>query len=383
VSRLVKTLPRTPLVLLLVVLAGALVATSCSSIVPQALTVDSYSLSETEFMDELASIAANQAYLDSRAAQGNTVPVKGTTIATFSTEFTSFYLNERVSFIVAQQENERRGLEVTEADRRNAEVLLSQSLSPRGQSNTNTADPTGLAVLDAFSASYRRAFIDGVANLLVLQRDILDRASTEEGLRALYEAQAADTADQACVSHILIRAGTGQTVPTAAELTAARTKVDAVRAQLQGTGNFAAIAATSSEDPGSATNGGNLGCAPQGSYVEAFDAAVWSQPVGEVGPPVQTDFGYHLIFVRKRGTVTFEDVRDQLAAAVEQNAQALVGDSLQRSAQAADVTVGPRFGRWAGAQGQVVAPLGAQPAAGAQLDPALSGLLGGAQPPQG
>ena len=106
---------------------------------------------------------------------------------------------------------------------------------------------------------------------------------------------------------------------------------------------------------------------------------MWSQPVGEVGEPVETDFGYHLILVTKRGGITFEDVRDQLSAAVEENSDALLSDWLQTAASEADVTVGPRFGRWAAEQGRVVPPQGAAPAGGS-LDPALAELLSGAPP---
>jgi hypothetical protein len=377
----VTTRRRLPLLLSALVAVAALVGASCSTVAPTALTVDGFSLSERDFMDQLESIAANQAYLDARAAQGSPVVPEGTNGATFSTAFTSQYLNERVSFVLAEQENEARGLEVTEADRRNAELLLSLNLSPNpGAGDASTADPEGLAVLDGFATSYRDALVEGVANVLVLRRDILDRASTEDGLRALYEAQADELGEQACVSHILIRAGTGQAPPTPEELAAARERVDAVADQLQGTANFAALAATSSEDPGSAGNGGDLGCAPQGSYIEAFDAAVWSQPVGEVGEPVETDFGYHLILVTKRGQLTFEDLRDQLSAAVEENSDALLNDWLRTAASEADVTVGPRFGRWAAEEGRVVPPQGAQSPVGAELDPALAELLGGGAP---
>lgn len=373
-----KTTARTSIALLALVLAGALLSTSCGTVAPQALEVGSYSLSESDFMDQLATIAANEAYLATREAQGNPITVQGTNDATYSTSFTSQILNERVSFVLAAQEVEERGLEVTEADRRNAEVLLSLSLSPNPQqSDGTTIDPQGLEVLDAFSDGYRTALVDGVANVLVLRGDILDRASTEEGLRALYDARQDAQQDQACVSHILIRAGTGQTAPTAAELAAARTRVDAVSAQLEGADDFATVARASSEDPGSATAGGDLGCAPQGTYPDTFDDAVWSQPVGVVGAPVQTDFGWHLILVTKRGQLSFEDLRDQLASAVEQNSDALLSDWLQSAAVDADVTVNLRFGRWAGEVGQVVPPPGAQASATAGLDPALENLLGG------
>lgn len=373
---------RTPLVVLALVLVAALVGSSCSTVAPQALQVNGYSLSERAFLDQLASIAGNQAYLDARAAQGRAVVITGTNPNTYTTQFTAEFLNERVSFVLATQENAERGLEVTDADRRNAEVLISLNLSPNpARSDGTVADPAGLAVLDGFSSAYRDALVDGVANILVLRRDILDRAATDEGLRALYDAQQATAVDQACARHILVRAGNGQTRPTDAELAAALSRAQELRAQIPNADAFAASAVANSQDPGSAAAGGDLGCAPQGAYVAAFDAAVWSQPVGEIGQPVQTDFGYHLVLVTARGRLSFDQQRDSLAAAVEQNSDALLTDWLTAAAVQATVSVDPKFGRWDPETGQVLTPEGAQaPGGPAALPTELQGLLDGASP---
>ena len=64
--------------------------------------------------------------------------------------------------------------------------------------------------------------------------------------------------------------------------------------------DFATLAQEFSEDPGSAINGGDLGWFPRGMMVSEFEDAAFTQPVGEVGEPIRTDFGYHLILVTDR-----------------------------------------------------------------------------------
>lgn len=66
--------------------------------------------------------------------------------------------------------------------------------------------------------------------------------------------------------------------------------------------DFADLAATYSDDPGSGANGGDLGWASRGQYVPEFDETVFSLPIGETSEPVKTQFGYHIIQVLERDT---------------------------------------------------------------------------------
>ena len=54
-----------------------------------------------------------------------------------------------------------------------------------------------------------------------------------------------------------------------------------------------------SQDPGSKEEGGDLGCAPEGTYVPAFEEALVRLRPGEVSGPVRTEFGYHLILLER------------------------------------------------------------------------------------
>jgi peptidyl-prolyl cis-trans isomerase D len=87
---------------------------------------------------------------------------------------------------------------------------------------------------------------------------------------------------------------------TAADTAAALRRANAVRAEILGGADFAAVAQRESADPGSAQQGGDLGTFGRNQMVPAFDQAAFSLPVGQVSEPVQTQFGFHLIQVQER-----------------------------------------------------------------------------------
>ncbi len=95
--------------------------------------------------------------------------------------------------------------------------------------------------------------------------------------------------------HILIRvdAAAGET------LEAAEAKIKEVQDKLAAGEDFAELAKTYSQDPGSATAGGDLGSFEQGMMVTEFDDAVFSMSEGQISEPVKTDFGLHLIKLEK------------------------------------------------------------------------------------
>lgn len=64
--------------------------------------------------------------------------------------------------------------------------------------------------------------------------------------------------------------------------------------------DFATVAQEVSKDTGSAANGGELGWQPRSFFVKEFSDAAFSQKIGEIGQPVKTEFGYHIIQVVAR-----------------------------------------------------------------------------------
>lgn len=63
----------------------------------------------------------------------------------------------------------------------------------------------------------------------------------------------------------------------------------------KGQDEFETLAALYSDDPGSASRGGNLGLKPRGTWVPEFDAIAFSLKEGEISAPFKTDYGYHIM----------------------------------------------------------------------------------------
>ena len=114
--------------------------------------------------------------------------------------------------------------------------------------------------------------------------------------------------------HILFRVPPDATPDEVAKI---REKAEAVRKEIQGGKDFAAMAKKYSEDPGSKDRGGELGYFQRGQMVPEFDSAAFSLKAGEVSEPVKTAFGFHLIRVEDRREPRqkpLEEVRGELEA---------------------------------------------------------------------
>lgn len=103
------------------------------------------------------------------------------------------------------------------------------------------------------------------------------------------------TPEQRTASHILITSPQGA---KPAEQAAAKAKAEAVLAEVRkNPADFAAIARTQSQDPGSAAQGGDLGVVEKGGLVKSVEDAVYSLKEGEVSGIVPSEFGFHIIKV--------------------------------------------------------------------------------------
>jgi peptidyl-prolyl cis-trans isomerase SurA len=93
----------------------------------------------------------------------------------------------------------------------------------------------------------------------------------------------------------------------------ARSRLLALKERLDNKADFAALARAHSEDA-SATKGGDLGWLLPGDTVPEFERAMTLLKPGEVSPPVQTPFGWHLIQVLERRSEDMSKERQRLAA---------------------------------------------------------------------
>lgn len=103
-----------------------------------------------------------------------------------------------------------------------------------------------------------------------------------------------ESVTQTRVRHILLKPSEIQS------LEEARTKLALLRERVENGEDFAALARTHSEDPGSAANGGDLGWINPGQLVPDFEKAMNALKPAGLSQPVRTPFGYHLIQVLER-----------------------------------------------------------------------------------
>jgi peptidyl-prolyl cis-trans isomerase D len=96
------------------------------------------------------------------------------------------------------------------------------------------------------------------------------------------------------VAHILVRV---PTVGGSAAEEGARAKAEAALAKVKGGADFGQVAKEVSEDTATASRGGELGMVARGEMVPPFEQLAFDLKAGEIGGPVRTGFGYHVVKV--------------------------------------------------------------------------------------
>jgi len=147
-----------------------------------------------------------------------------------------------------------------------------------------------------------------------------DVTVTEEALRDFY-AKRLDlysSKERRQIAHILIAISDDR------DKASALAEIEAIQQALAEGQAFEMLAEERSDDPGSAMNGGDLGYAEPDIFVAPFEAAAFAlSSVGEVSPPVETEFGFHLIrltALEPSQVEDFEVVRGDVDTAFRQEA---------------------------------------------------------------
>ncbi|MDH0746772.1 SurA N-terminal domain-containing protein [Pseudomonas sp. GD03842] len=131
----------------------------------------------------------------------------------------------------------------------------------------------------------------------------------DEDLQAAYQKDIANLAEQRRAAHILIEVNDKTTDAQA------KAKIEEIQQRLAKGEDFAALAKAYSQDPGSASKGGDLGYAGKGVYDPAFEDALYALNKDQVSAPVKSQFGWHLIKllgVEAPSVPTFASLKDKL-----------------------------------------------------------------------
>ncbi|MFN6960749.1 MAG: peptidylprolyl isomerase, partial [Rhodocyclaceae bacterium] len=209
---------------------------------------------------------------------------------------------------------------------------------------------------------------------LVLSRDkLIENAKVGEAeIKAAYEANQTRyrTPEQRRASHILIRV---EKNASPEEVKAAEEKARQILAQVKANPDeFPKLAKAHSQDPGSASKGGDLGFFGRGMMVKPFEEAVFSLQENQVSDLVRSDFGFHIIKltgIRPEQARKFDEVRNEIETELKRQAGAkqyvemaegfsnLVyeqADSLEPAASKYGLTI--QTSEWLAREGQLAAP---------------------------
>jgi peptidyl-prolyl cis-trans isomerase D len=203
-----------------------------------------------------------------------------------------------------------------------AEPFLAQAKVPEAQVRAYyDANPIEFQVPERVRAEY-----------LVLSAEALRGREPvgEAAVQAAYQARAGQyrVAEQRRASHILV-----QTREEAAQLAAEARRTPA---------RFAELARKHSQDSGSAAKGGDLGTFGRGMMVPAFEEAAFRQKEGEIGEPVQSEFGWHVIrvtgvqaekvrpYAEVRAEIADELARQQASRRFAESAEAFINTAYEQ-----------------------------------------------------
>ena len=157
---------------------------------------------------------------------------------------------------------------------------------------------------------------------VLLDLDTVAKSITvnEADLKTYYEQNSKQlaSAEERRASHILI---TAAATAAAAQRDQAKARAEELLAGLQKSPEtFAEVAQKNSQDPGSASSGGDLDFFARGAMVKPFEDAAFSMKKGEISGVVASDFGFHIIKltdVKVPKQRSFEEMRPELEAVLK------------------------------------------------------------------
>lgn len=227
----------------------------------------------------------------------------------------------------------------------------------RSQFATAQAFQEALAGDGMTLSSYRTVIRDRISRELIqqlyLERRLREGAPVvidEDELRAVFDQQRGQLQERPeliGIEQVLI-----QPAPPEASFDSAKVRIDSLLARVRAGEDFAALAREASEDPGSASNGGDLGWFRRGTMVREFEQAAFTLFDGQVSEPIRTEFGYHIIkvdrsrpgevkarhiLIRAQGGNDMERAFEVAAEAAEQLRNGADADSLSREIGVSDL----------------------------------------------
>ncbi len=232
-------------------------------------------------------------------------------------------------------EMERSGVLVTQGDIEAAKKDLEKGLG-EGRTLTMLIAEANLPI----SVLEDNLRLDVFKNkVLEERRTALLAGITDETAKAYYDEHMDEFVqpEGRLASHILIRVREDADATTRAKALA---RAEETRKALVEGADFVQLAREAS-DCASARNGGNLGLIPRGREAPAFEEAVYTQPIDQIGAVIESPVGYHIVKVtgeQDYKQYSFDEVKNWLLIQMRTRAQqALAAEYIAELRQQADI----------------------------------------------
>jgi len=235
------------------------------------------------------------------------------------------------------------GVSVTPAEaeqefrRRNEQVKLEYVLADAAKfrEGQTVTDDEVKARFDSAKETYRLPERRIVSYVLADEATLSSRVSvTDREIDTYYQGHRDEFKheEEACASHILVKVKQNAEAKEGHPDDEAKKIAQGILDQVKAGKDFAELARKSSEDQGSAAQGGSLGCFGRGRMVPEFENAAFSLGAGETSDLVKSPFGYHIIRVTEHKDETIaplEQVKPRIRQTIlSDRARALVDEKM-------------------------------------------------------
>jgi peptidyl-prolyl cis-trans isomerase D len=263
----------------------------------QRATAEGIGITDEELSEEIVKIPAFQsAGRFSREQYVRTLTRANLTPAAFEADMRGQLLARKVQGLVSDgvkvsEAEVRQHWETRRAKVRAAWFLVTPEALPPGPEPT---DPELEAYYKAHEAEFTRPERRRVLLALLPMTAVPPPSPTDAEVEAAYQERLDqfEQPERRRVAHILVRVP--QTGGSAAE-DGAKAKAEAAFQRVKTGADFGQVAREISEDTSTGPRGGELGLISRGEMVPPFEQVAFDLKAGEIGGPVRSVFGYHVV----------------------------------------------------------------------------------------
>lgn len=307
---------------LAVVALAALVMSSCGLVEPAAAVVNDKKIPMDEVQEAVDEFKKSPEF-KRLGAQGDAEAI--------TREFEQSYLATLIRRRVLQPEAAARGVAVT------ADEVAEQLAEIQAEFATPSAFEEALREQGLTLDQLEQLIADRTLEQKLRESVNADLAPSDAEIQAYYDDNISDYQETEA-QHILVRnEGLAQDIADRLQ-TAPEAQLDDL---------FARLAKQHSTDKSNKDEGGKLGYFTPEQFVPEFVAGANELEIGEISDPVETEFGFHVIWVTDRRAIDLEDVRGEIVAQISGvDEEAAWQNWVKQAYRDADVEVNPRYGEF-------------------------------------